>query len=195
MPKMVLFPGLSNGRPTTMQAFNEELDWIVHNYLRNPRFDGLWQIYEGKPLIVVLDTGAVGDPRGTAESAFRISFFEDTLEMSADELDAFRRVQGPVDDTHFTVRWMSSQNQATRHHELGYWSWMDGVIDPPVTYKDGVAESVTVTPSFFNTLGWTGPLANGRLGGTVYLETFKVALAHRPKVVHLHQWQEYSGQH
>lgn len=194
VPKMVLFPGLSNGRPTTIQAFNEELDWIYHNYLRNPRFDGLWQLYDGKPLIVVLDTGAVGDQRGTAESAFRIIFFEDTLAMREDELDAFRRVQGPVDDTHFTVRWMSSQNQATRHHELGYWSWMDGVIDPPVTYKDGVAESVTVTPSFFNTLGWCGPLARGRLGGSVYLETFKVALAHRPKVVHLHQWQEYSGQ-
>ncbi|MDF1513462.1 MAG: hypothetical protein P1S60_06595, partial [Anaerolineae bacterium] len=59
VPKMVLFPGLSNGRPTTMEALNEELDWVYHNYLRNPRFDDLWQIYDGKPLIVVLDTGAV----------------------------------------------------------------------------------------------------------------------------------------
>lgn len=194
VPKMVLFPGLSNGRPTTMAALNEELDWVYHNYLRNPRFDGLWQDFDGKPLIVVLDTGAVGDKRGTAESAFRIPFFEDTLEMSAAELDAFRAVQPPVDDAHFTVRWMSSQNQATRHHELGYWSWMDGTIDPPVTVKDGIAEAVTVTPSYFNALGWTGPLARGRLGGTTYVETFKVAMAHRLRIVFLHQWQEYSGQ-
>jgi hypothetical protein len=194
VPQLVLMPGLSNGRPATMEALNEELDWIYHNYLRNPRFDGLWQMLESKPLIVVLDTGAVADKRGTAESAFRIPFFKQTLEMSEAELDAFRAAQGPVDDTHFTVRWMSSQNQTTRHHELGYWSWMDGVIAPPVTYKDGVAEVVTVTPSFFNALGWTGAGAYGRRGGSTYLETFKVALAHRPKVIQLHQFNEYSGQ-
>jgi len=203
VPQVALMPGLSNGRPATMEALNEELTWIYHNYLRNPRFDGLWQTFEGrppneaiggKPLVVVLDTAAVADPRGTAEAAFRIPFFKQTLELSAAELDAFRAAQGPVDDTHFTVRWVSSQNQTTRHHELGYWSWMDGVIDPPVTYKDGVAEAVTVTPTFFNAQGWTGPGAHGRRGGATYLETFKVALAHRPRVVFLHQFNEYSGQ-
>ncbi|MDF1514368.1 MAG: hypothetical protein P1S60_11220, partial [Anaerolineae bacterium] len=79
-------------------------------------------------------------------------------------------------------------------HELGYWSWMDGVIDPPVTYVGGLAEAVTVTPSYFNAMGWTGPQARGRMGGTTYLETFKVALEHKPRVIFLHQWQEYSGQ-
>jgi len=194
VPQVALMPGLSNGRPATMEALNEELAWIYHNYLRNPRFKGLWQIYEGKPLVVILDTAAIAHPQAKAEAAFRIPFFKQTLEMSAEELDAFRAAQGPVDDTHFTVRWMSSQNQTTRHHELGYWSWMDGVIDPPVTYRDGVAEAVTVTPSFFNALGWTGPGAYGRRGGATYLETFKVALRHRPKVVLLHQFNEYSGQ-
>jgi hypothetical protein len=144
--------------------------------------------------MIILDTGAMGDKRGTAESAFRIPFFKQTLEMNEAELDAFRQAQGPVDDSHFTIRWMSSQNQATRHHELGYWSWMDGVIDPPVTYRDGVAESVTVTPTFFNALGWTDKAAYARRGGTGYLETFKVALQHRPKVIHLHQFNEFSGQ-
>jgi len=194
VPQLALMPGLSNGRPATMEALNEELEWIYHNYLRNPRFEGLWQTFEGKPLIVILDTGAVAHPQGSAESAFRIPFFKQTLEMSATELDAFRAAQVPVDDTHFTVRWVSSQNQTTRHHELGYWSWMDGVIDPPVTYKDGVAEAVTVTPTFFNAQGWTGAGAYGRRGGATYLETFKMALAHRPKVVFLHQFNEYSGQ-
>lgn len=27
-----LMPGLSNGRPATMEALNEELAWIYHNY-------------------------------------------------------------------------------------------------------------------------------------------------------------------
>lgn len=194
VPTMALMPGLSNGRPTTMEALNEQFAWVHHNYLRNPRFAGLWQEYDGKPLVIVLDTGAVAHPDGTAESAFRIPFFEDTLGMSGAELDAFRAAQGPVDDAHLTVRWMSSQNQATRHHELGYWSWMDGVAEVPVTYRDGAAEVVTVTPSFFNALGWTGPLARGRRGGATYLETFRVALAHRPRVVMLHQFNEFTGQ-
>jgi len=75
VPKVALFPGLSNGKPATMQALNEELAWIYHTYVRNPRFEGLWQEFDGKPLMVILDTGAVGDKRGTAESAFRIPFF------------------------------------------------------------------------------------------------------------------------
>jgi len=92
------------------------------------------------------------------------------------------------------VRWMSSQNETTRHHELGYWSWMDGTSEPPVTYRDGVAEAATVTPSFFNALGWTDVQARGRRGGSTYLETFKVALRHRPRVIFLHQFNEYTGQ-
>ena len=198
VPAVVLFPGLSNGPPTTMEALNEELAWIYHTYVRNPRFKGLWQVFDGKPLIVILDTGALGDPRGTAESAFRIPFFKDTLGMSEAELDDYRKALGPVDDSHLTVRWMSSQNQTTRHHELGYWSWMDGVVDPPVTYRDvagtSIAESVTVTPAFFSERGWTGSAACGRRGGATYLETFKTALKHRPKVVFLHQFNEFTGQ-
>ncbi len=194
VPKVALMPGISNGPPATMEALNEELAWIYHTYVRNPRFAGLWQEYEGKPLVVVLDTAAIAHPDGTAASAFRIPFFKQTLRLSEEALDAFRKAQPPVDDRYFTVRWVSSQNQATRHHELGHWSWMDGVIDPPVTYKDGVAEAVTVTPAFFNALGWIGPLAHGRRGGATYLETFKQALAHRPKVVFLHQFNEFTGQ-
>ena len=68
------------------------------------------------------------------------------------------------------------------------------MLDPPVTYKDGVAEAVTVTPTFFNALGWTDSQAYGRRGGATYLETFKTALKHRPKVIFLHQWNEFSGQ-
>lgn len=194
VPRMILFPGLSNGRPTTVQALNEWLDWIYHTLVRNPRFEGCWQEFDGKPLVVVLDTGAVGDRRGTAEAAFRIPFFKHTLEMSAEELDAHRAAQPPVDDTHFTVRWMSSQNQATRHHELGYWSWMDGVADPPVTYRGGQAEAVTASTAYFNAMGWTGPLAAGRRGGATYLETFRTALRARPRMVFLHQFNEFAGQ-
>lgn len=194
VPKAVLFPGLSNGRPTTMQALNEELSWIYHAWVRNPRFAGLWLDFDDKPLVVVLDTAAIGDPRATSASALRVPFFRQTLEMSADELDAFRAAQPPVDETYFTVRWMSSQNEVTRHHELGYWSWMDGTLEPPVTWRNGQAEAVTASVGIFGPQGWLHESAHGRRRGATFIDTFRVALRHRPRVVFLHQFNEYSGQ-
>jgi len=164
VPKVVLMPGLSNGPATTMTAINELLQWIDENYLMNPRFDGLWLDYDGKPLIVILDTATVA------------------------------QTEPPVNDAHFTVRWMSTQLQSTHHHERGYWSWMDGSIRPVTTFRDGKPEVITVTPAFFAEGGWLRPTAKGRRGGTTYIETFKAALEDRPRVVLLHQWNEFAGQ-
>jgi len=194
VPRVAIMPGLTNGPPATMVALNEQLEWIYQDYIRNPRFEGLWQIYKGKPLIIILDTGVLAHKEGRTESSFRIPFFKQTMAWSEEEIDAFRKKQGPVDDSRFTVRWMSSQNQTTRHHELGYWSWMDGSLSPTVTYRDGKAESTTVTPAFFAEQGWKAPEAYGRRGGWTYLESFKTALEHRPRVVMLHQFNEYTGQ-
>ncbi len=165
VPRVVIMPGLSNGPPTTMGAMNEQLAWLHENYLRNPRFEGLWQDFDGKPLVVILDTAltAITSPV-------------------------------PVDESHFTVRWMSTQLQITKHEEKGYWTWMDGSLRPVPTYRDGKAEAITPTPAYFAEFGWTGEKARGRQGGTTYLESFKAALEHRPRVVLLHQWNEYAGQ-
>ncbi len=165
VPKVVLMPGLSNGPPTTMNAMNEQLDWVYHAWIRNPRFEGLWQDYDGKPLVVILDTGLVA-----------------------------KRETVPVDDSHYTVRWMSTQLQILHHEKEGYWSWMDGSLLPVVTYCDGKAEAVTVTPAYFADGGWLGADARGRRGGTTYIESFKAALDTRPRVIQLHQWNEFTGQ-
>ena len=194
VPKVVLMPGLSNGPPATMEALNEELGWIYKNYILNPRFKGLFQVYDGKPLMIILDTGAIGNKKGTAESAFRVPFFKESLSLSETKLNEFRKAQGPVDDTHFTIRFMSSQNQLTKHNDLGYWSWMDGQLKPIVTYFNGKPEAVTVTPSFFGKNGWTAHEAYSRICGTTYLETFSVALKYKPRVIFLHQFNEFSGQ-
>ncbi len=195
VPRMVIMPGLSNGPPASMTALNEQLEWIYENYARNPRFEGLLQVFDGKPLVVVLDTGALANPKGTAESAFRIPFIKQTIGMSEGGLDSLRaNLTTPVDDSHFTVRWMSTQLQATGHDKLGYWTWMDGSIRPVVTYRDGKPEAVTVTPSFFAAKGWKGPGAYGRRGGTTLIETFKPALEAKPEVVLLHQFNEFTGQ-
>ncbi len=195
VPQVAIMPGLSNGPPAKMQALNEQLEWIHQNYLRNPRFNGLWFEFDDKPLVVVLDTNAMAHPDGRTEAAFRIPFVQQTLGASEEELDQLRiEDDTPVDDTHFTVRWMSTQLQTTQHHELGYWTWMDGSIEPVVTYNEDVAEAVTVTPAFFAEYGWMAPEAYGRRGGATLMQTFEVALEHRPKVVFLHQFNEFAGQ-
>jgi len=194
VPKVAIMPGISNGPPATMTALNEQMDWIYQNYVLNPRFNGLFQSFDGKPLMIILDTGALGSKEGSAASAFRVSFFEQTLALKEKELDDFRKAQGPIDDSHFTIRFMSSQNQATRHHELGYWSWMDGQLEPLVTWSNGKPEAITVTPAFFEPLGWTAANSMGRRGGTTYIESFKYALQSKPRVIFLHQFNEFAGQ-
>jgi hypothetical protein len=89
---------------------------------------------------------------------------------------------------------MSTQLQITGHDKFGYWTWMDGTLDPVVTYRDGLAEAITVTPAFFAARGWLGPGAKGRRNGATYLDTFRTAIEHRPKVVLLHQFNEFVGQ-
>lgn len=194
VPKVVLMPGLSNGPPATMTALNEELSWIYQNYILDPRSKGLFLAYDGKPLVIILDTGAIGDKKARTSPALRIPFFKQTLKYSAAVLDSFRAAQGSIDSSHFTVQYMSSQNQLTHYDKLGYWSWMDGQLKPVVTYCDGKPEAVTATPSFFGRHGWTAPGAFGRLCGWTYLKTFDVALEHKPRVVSLHQFNEFAGQ-
>ena len=177
-----------------MEALNEELNWIYQYMVRNPRFKGLWYEYDGKPLTVILDTGAMGVKEGKTETAFRVPFFKQTLGWTAEQIDDLRRRNPPVDSSRFTIRWMSSQNQLTGHDKLGYWSWMDGSLKPTVTYKGDVAECTTVNPACFAENGWKAPEAWGRRDGWTYLESFKTALEHRPRMVMLHQFNEFTGQ-
>jgi len=163
--QVAFFPGLINGPPTTQEALQEELDWIYHNYVRNPRFKGLFQLHEGKPLVLILDT----------------------VNYSGENSIVF-------DDDRFAIRFMGAQLDITQHDKLGFWSWMDGVDEPVVTYRDGEAEAVTVSIGYFSTGGWLRPTARGHQGGSTFVDTFKPALKHRPKFIQLHQFQEFAGQ-
>lgn len=168
VPKMVLYLGLNNGPSTTTQAINEEMDWIYHNYIRNPRFAGLFQEYLGKPLLLIHNGG------GPA-----------WLQAHPGP---------PIDDRHFTVRWQSSQHDLSHHNEAGYWSWMDGALAQPVTRFEGKPEAMTVSAAFFSADGWRGKGAYGRRGGGTYVESFQGALKYRPRFLELHQFQEFAGQ-
>ncbi len=163
VPKMTLLTGISHVK-NGVNAVNGELDWVYYNYIRNPRFDGLWQYYLGKPLIVPLDLGA-----------------------------SFLKSHQPVDpEGHFTVRYMSVQNEDNGLAKLGLWSWMDK--DPQVTYYQGKPEAITVSSGYFGAKGWKYPPAKGHRNGATLLETFKPALEAKPHFLLLHQFNEFTGQ-
>lgn len=167
VPQVVFILGLDNGPTTTITAVNEEIQWIYEHYVSNPRYQGLWLYYLGKPLILVFNGGGPG----------------------------IRKNQPPVEDRYFTVRWMASQFQINRLDREGYWSWMDGTLQPLPTFYQGQPEALTVTPAFFGEGGWTYPQARGRRGGTTYIEEFKTALQYRPRFLIINQWNEFAGQY
>ena len=166
VPQITLLLGLDNGPSTTTTALNEEMQWVYNHYVHDPRYHGLWLYYEGKPLIVPFNGGGPG----------------------------ILAHQPPIDDSEFTVRWMSSQLQFSHLEREGYWSWMDGVVHPIATPYHGHAEALTVTPAFFGDGGWTYPQALGRRGGATYLEEFTTALQDRPRFLLINQWNEFAGQ-
>jgi hypothetical protein len=168
VPKMVLLTGLCNGPSTTMEALNEEHAWIYHNYIRNPRFKDLFVEYDGKPLLMPFCGGGPNWLKNAGGP--------------------------PIDDTHFTMRWNSAQHQISHDNEAGFWSWMDGSLRQPVTYRDGKPEALTVSCGFFAGGGWLAPDAYGHRNGWTYVESFRQALELHPRVIQLHQFQEYAGQ-
>lgn len=168
VPKMVLYPGICNGPETTSAAINEELEWIYHTYVNNPRFSGLFVNYLGKPLVMIHNGAGPG-------------WFKAKNEQ-------------PLQNEHFTIRWQSSQNQTGKLHEQGYWSWMDGSLEPMLTMFEGKPEMLTVSAAFFASGGWKAPTAYGHRGGWTYVESFKAALKHKPRFIELHQFNEFAGQ-
>ncbi len=167
VPQAAIFVGVMNGASTTVTAFNETSEWIYHNYIRNPRFHGLFLQYLGKPLLLEFNGGGPEWLKKTGQVA--------------------------VDERHFTIRGMSAQHQANHHNELGYWTWMDGALRQPVTLFNGKPEAMTASVAFFDGEGWKGRTAFGRRGGWTYVESFRQALEQRPRFLQLHQFQEFCG--
>ncbi len=168
VPTIALYVGLNNGPSTTVEAVNEELQWIHSTYVRNPRFAGLFEAYLGKPLLLVHSGGGP-------------QWKDDTGASRVNEAD-------------FTVRYQSFQHEFNDHEEHGFWSWMDATLAPVPTMHDGAVEALTVSSAFFAQGGWLKEGAYGRRGGWTFLQGFRVARQHRPRFLQLHQYQEFAGQ-
>lgn len=168
VPGVVLYLGLNNGASTTVAAIEEGMAWIHHTYVRNPRFDGLFETYGGKPLLLLHN----GDGPEWKDSAG----------------------ESAPDDNHFTVRHQSYHHDLNDHGSAGFWSWMDGTPDPVPTVRGESVEALTVSAACYGPDGWLGEGANARRGGLTLLEGFRKARESRPRFLQVHQYQAFFGQ-
>ena len=97
VPKFTLLTGICYTEPEGPKVVNDQLNFIYQTYLRNPRFAGLWQEFDGKPLVTMLDLPAVFVQRGVK-----------------------------LDDQ-FAIRYVGANLEASKAEKFGHWSWMDGL--------------------------------------------------------------------
>ncbi len=174
-------PNASMGIP----RLNKVIQWATEHYLDNPEYKDLLLDFDGKPLMTLTWWGANVNTSGKS---------------CADVAKFTSQVSAPG----WTVRWMGTQLDDSHVDQCGYWSWMDGTIRQAVTFRDRVPEETVVTPSCFpfaftdaglaSRKGWLDSKATGRDHGAPYLESWKVAFENRPRVIQIHQWNEFAGQ-
>ena len=170
VPQFVLLLGLDNGPQTSYNALNGEIEWITNNYWLNPNITDLFIIYENKPLLIIFDGGDIHGKNGSLNSS--------------------------IVDT-YTYRWMASQFQASQLQKQGFYSWMDGTINPLPTYVNGSnteVEALTITTAFFPaTGGWFAADAYPTNNGATLLEEGLSALKYKPHFLFICQWNEFAG--
>jgi hypothetical protein len=113
VPKMTFLGGISYARPEGPTAVNGELKCVWDDYVSNPKYKGLWQDFDGKPLMEILDCGA--------------SYIKEKIQL----------------DDRFTIRYVGAQQDVTKTNELGLWTWMDSFHPAPTIVDGAVeAETV-----------------------------------------------------
>ncbi len=165
VPRIFFLLGV-NGLADNTTAENKQIQFIRRRYLSSRIFGQDYCTYRGRPLVVILNGHG----------------------------PAYQASQKPLDDTGLTVRWMWTQDQQVHYNRVGYWSWMDGCLNPLITYLGGSPEAMTITPAFFAPEGWTKPGTYGRLNGWTYVTQWANAVAIKPAVLLINQWNEFAGQ-
>jgi hypothetical protein len=171
--------------PEGIERLNHLIAWTTERYLKNPEYKDRFLQLDGKPLM-------------------NVAWWTSTLATPGSSCSDLRKITDQIKAPRWTVRWMGTQLQDSRVNECGFWSWMDGTIRQAVTLRNGAPEETIVTPSSFPYAftdemlkvrkGWLDPKAVGRDHGAPYLESWKVAFESHPRVIQIHQWNEFSGQ-
>ena len=118
VPKMTFLAGVSNERPEGLNAVNGELKCIWDDYVTNPKYQGLWQNFDGKPLVEILDVSA--------------SYLKEHIKL----------------DDRFTIRFVGANQDSDKANELGLWSWMDWLHPAPTFAGEGIEAETVSTGSF-----------------------------------------------
>eukprot|EP01083_Nonionella_stella_P037178 101371_1 len=169
VPQFVLLLGLDNGARTSYHALDGEIQWITDNYWLNPNITDLFIMYENKPLLTIFDGGNIHGKNGTLNASVNT----------------------------YTYRWMGSQFQATGLAKQGFYSWMDGTVNPVPTYVNGsatIVEALTITTAFFPASGgWFSNDAYATNNGATLLQEGISALKYKPHFLFICQWNEFRG--
>jgi len=97
---------------------NGQLAYIWDNFAAHPQYRGLWQEFEGKPLVLALDISA-----SYLNEGFRL-------------------------DDRFTVRFVGAQQDINKLNERGLWSWMDSQRPAPTRRGNAVEALTVSVGSF-----------------------------------------------
>ena len=146
--------------------YTAQMNYLYDRYLNNPKYKGMWLMYEGKPLVTYYLNGPRSGPPPN------------------------------IDDSRFTIRYVSAWLQYTHGEKYGAWSWYDQVATP--TYHKGKVEALTITDGFpgINSPGkgldnWTAADAGGKNFGETYKTQWEVAKKYKPRFLFINQWNEF----
>lgn len=166
VPQVSLLIGISK-RPNGINAVNGQLAYIWDTYISNPKYKGLWAEFEGKPLVQILDLEA-----------------QYLLDNRAGKIKL---------DERFTLRHTSAHLDINGRGKLGMWTWVDSQYPTVTVGPDGKPEAMTANIACFGIGGWLGDMTRSRRNGSTLLEDWKQVMEVRPKVVQLHQFNEFLG--
>jgi hypothetical protein len=166
VPQVSILTGISR-KPTGIDAVNGQLAYIYDTYVSNPKYKGLWAELDGKPLVQILD-------------------------LDADYLLRAREGKIQLDDR-FTIRHTSAHLDINGRGKLGMWTWVDSEYPTVTIGPDGKAEAMTANIGCFGIGGWFGDMTRSRRNGSTLLEDWKRVMEARPKVVQMHQFNEFLG--
>lgn len=166
VPKITFLGGISYARPNGPKAVDGELNYVWNHYVTPAKYKGLWQMWDGKPLMEILDCGA--------------TYYKEKIKL----------------DPRFTIRYVGAQQDVTGTNKYGFWSWMDAFHPAPTPMPNGAPgiEAETVCTGSFEGGGWLAKTARGHRNGATIIEDFNVALRDKPAFLHLHQFNEFAGQ-
>ena len=165
VPKMTFLTGVSHIRPNGIRAVNGQLGYLWDQFVKNPTYHGLWQEFDGKPLIIALDLAA--------------SYVKEGFKM----------------DDRFTVRFAGATQDVYKLNEQGFWSWADWKKPMVTLRGDRVEAMTASVGTFGDGgwLGTNELAARGRRNGATLIEDWGEVMKHRPEFLQIHQFAQFAG--